>query len=83
MAVVAQPVTEPVPIYNPPCRPLERSGVWCRTRLPAVCAGWCNRQHVCLWSRNLGFESLSRSFRASGPPLARSRHLAGDQPAHR
>jgi hypothetical protein len=25
------------------------------------CAGWCNRQHVCLWSRNLGFESLSRS----------------------
>jgi hypothetical protein len=25
-------------------------------------AGWCNRQHACLWSRNLGFESLSRSF---------------------
>ena len=23
--------------------------------------GWCNWQHACLWSTNLGFESLSRS----------------------
>ena len=27
----------------------------------SFCPGWCNRQHACLWSTSLGFESLSRS----------------------
>ena len=27
--------------------------------------GWCNWQHATLWMSNLGFESLSRSFRSA------------------
>ena len=37
-----------------------------RRGLSAADAGWCNRQHVWLWTRNLGFESLSRSRSITG-----------------
>ena len=32
-----------------------------QARLPGSIAGWCNWQHVRLWSANSGFKSLARS----------------------
>ena len=39
--------------------------------------GWCNRQHACLWSTSLGFESLSRSC---SPPSPAGRRWARTAP---